>query len=88
MDLLHHAFKTLFDGRLLFFADKLESNIHRVLDVGTGTGIWAIEMADKHPAAEILGTDLSPIQSKWVIYPHPALTWTDVVAASELRVYH
>ncbi|KAL5600824.1 hypothetical protein FOVSG1_006854 [Fusarium oxysporum f. sp. vasinfectum] len=38
------------------------SNVERVLDVGTGTGIWAIEFADDHPEAEVLGIDLSPIQ--------------------------
>jgi methylase of polypeptide subunit release factors len=30
----------------------------RILDIGTGTGIWAIEMADRYPMAEVIGTDL------------------------------
>ncbi|RQM05186.1 hypothetical protein DH86_00004026 [Scytalidium sp. 3C] len=34
----------------------------RILDLGTGTGIWAIDMADKYPTAEVLGLDLSLIQ--------------------------
>ncbi|KAF3354200.1 hypothetical protein VdG1_07665 [Verticillium dahliae VDG1] len=38
----------------------------RVLDVGTGTGIWAIDVADAHPAAEVTGFDISPIQPSWV----------------------
>ena len=38
----------------------------QVLDVGTGTGIWAIEMGDEHPDAHVLGTDLSPIQPELV----------------------
>lgn len=25
----------------------------RILDLGTGTGIWAIDMADKYPDAEV-----------------------------------
>ena len=40
-------------------------NPGRILDVGTGTGIWAIEMGDEYPSAEIVGTDLSPIQPSW-----------------------
>ncbi|KAL8788500.1 MAG: hypothetical protein Q9195_007277 [Heterodermia aff. obscurata] len=38
----------------------------RVLDIGCGTGIWAIEFADQHPSAEVIGTDLSPTQPTWV----------------------
>lgn len=34
----------------------------RILDIGTGTGKWAIEMGDEFPDAEIQATDLSPIQ--------------------------
>lgn len=37
-----------------------------MLDVGTGTGIWAIDFADEYPNAEIIGTDLSPIQPEHV----------------------
>lgn len=33
-----------------------------ILDIGTGTGIWAIDMADDNPHAQVVGTDLSPIQ--------------------------
>ncbi|EER37967.1 conserved hypothetical protein [Histoplasma capsulatum H143] len=38
----------------------------KVLDVGTGTGIWAIDFADQHPEALVIGTDLSPTQPGWV----------------------
>uniref|UniRef100_L2G6N2 Methyltransferase domain-containing protein n=1 Tax=Colletotrichum fructicola (strain Nara gc5) TaxID=1213859 RepID=L2G6N2_COLFN len=40
--------------------------VKRVLDVGTGTGLWAIDFADEHPDAEVLGTDLSPVQTTHV----------------------
>ncbi len=36
--------------------------MQRVLDVGTGTGIWAIEFAKTSPTARVIGTDLSAIQ--------------------------
>jgi ubiquinone/menaquinone biosynthesis C-methylase UbiE len=39
-----------------------------VLDVATGTGIWAIEIALRHPQARVIGTDLSAIQPS----NHPA----------------
>ncbi|KAL2880568.1 hypothetical protein SGCOL_003939 [Colletotrichum sp. CLE4] len=38
----------------------------RIIDVGTGTGIWAIDMGDEYPEAEIIGVDLSPIQPEFV----------------------
>ncbi|EHK39611.1 hypothetical protein TRIATDRAFT_231677 [Trichoderma atroviride IMI 206040] len=38
----------------------------KILDVGTGTGIWAIDMGDEYPEADIQGIDLSPIQPQWV----------------------
>jgi methylase of polypeptide subunit release factors len=37
-----------------------------VLDLGTGTGIWAIDFADQFPSAMVTGTDLSPTQPTWV----------------------
>ncbi|KAI1012461.1 hypothetical protein LB504_013136 [Fusarium proliferatum] len=41
-------------------------NWKRILDVGTGTGVWAMDVADEHPEAEVLGVDLSPIQPDMV----------------------
>ncbi|KXH38641.1 hypothetical protein CNYM01_08728 [Colletotrichum nymphaeae SA-01] len=38
----------------------------RVLDIGTGSGIWAMDFADEHPESEVLGVDLSPIQPTFV----------------------
>jgi ubiquinone/menaquinone biosynthesis C-methylase UbiE len=51
---------------LLTLKDKLFlapiENPQMVLDVGTGNGLWAIDMGDYFPSAEIIGTDLSPTQ--------------------------
>lgn len=64
MDLYHHI-QTLSLGGELHLA-PIGDNPQRILDVGTGTGIWAIDMGDKYPSAEILGNDISPIQPNLV----------------------
>ncbi|RHZ49192.1 class I SAM-dependent methyltransferase [Aspergillus thermomutatus] len=42
------------------------TNPQKVLDLGTGTGIWAIDFADEYPEAIVIGNDLSPIQPSWL----------------------
>jgi SAM-dependent methyltransferase len=65
LDLYHYLFLRFLGGEL-YTAPLDRANVHRVLDVGTGTGIWAIDFADAFPQAEIRATDLSPIQPTWV----------------------
>jgi len=62
-DMKHSMIVNLCDGRLHFAPLK---NPQAILDVGTGTGIWVVDMADEYPAAAVLGVDLSPIQPEWV----------------------
>lgn len=63
LDLLHHVFLLALNGQL--FVSPL-NNPQRILDVGTGTGIWAIDVADEYPSSQVIGIDLSPIQPGWV----------------------
>ncbi|KAJ5936703.1 hypothetical protein N7466_003153 [Penicillium verhagenii] len=63
-DLLHHVRNLVLSGAL--FRAPINQNLQRALDIGTGTGIWAIDFADSYPSAEVMGTDLSPIQPSWV----------------------
>ncbi|KAL4919557.1 S-adenosyl-L-methionine-dependent methyltransferase [Aspergillus aurantiobrunneus] len=58
----HHLFKLLTGGDLCRTPLAQQPAPKRILDIGTGTGIWALEMAEEFPEAEIIGTDLSPIQ--------------------------
>ncbi|KAH9896388.1 S-adenosyl-L-methionine-dependent methyltransferase [Xylariomycetidae sp. FL2044] len=65
MDINHHV-QTLAQGDKLYLAPVEIEKIQKVVDIGCGTGIWAIDFADLCPNAEVIGTDISPIQPTWV----------------------
>lgn len=64
MDCVHHCLTLLLENKL-YLAPIADGPI-KVLDIGCGTGIWAIDFADAHPSAEVTGTDISVIQPEWV----------------------
>ncbi|KAK3301263.1 S-adenosyl-L-methionine-dependent methyltransferase [Chaetomium fimeti] len=66
MEEQYEIIKMVMDGRLHLAPFSRDRPPRHVLDVATGTGIWAVEMGDKYPEAEIVGTDLSPIQPAFV----------------------
>ncbi|KAI8232604.1 Secondary metabolism regulator LAE1 [Colletotrichum sp. SAR 10_86] len=63
---LAHAMIVKTIGNRLYLAPLQKERIHKMLDIGTGTGIWAVEMGDIFQNAEVTGNDLSPIQPEWV----------------------
>lgn len=64
-DLKHVCVKLLCQENL-YFAPLDKDNLQNIMDIGTGTGAWAIEMGDQFPSAKVIGIDLSPIQPDWV----------------------
>ncbi|KAF7977635.1 hypothetical protein HWV62_3044 [Athelia sp. TMB] len=50
---------------LLDNSQRIKPN--RILDMGTGGGIWAIDIADEFSEVEVIGVDLAPIQSRFEI---------------------
>jgi SAM-dependent methyltransferase len=59
LQILHQVYLSMLESKLT------TAPLHRplkILDVGTGTGEWAIGMAEHFPAADVTGIDLSAIQ--------------------------
>ncbi|KAK7993112.1 hypothetical protein PG991_016291 [Apiospora marii] len=59
LDMGHYATTVMMSNRL--YLAPIQSP-KRVLDLATGTGIWAMDFAREHPDCEVIGTDLSKIQ--------------------------
>ncbi|CCF45655.1 methyltransferase [Colletotrichum higginsianum] len=67
LDLQHNMFIRSFHDKLgTAPPNELGAKVGRVLDVGTGSGIWAIDFGDDHPEADVTGVDLSPVPTDFV----------------------
>ncbi|KAH6656072.1 S-adenosyl-L-methionine-dependent methyltransferase [Truncatella angustata] len=64
MDLQHELY--LHSAHQRLYLAPIPEDPPRVLDVCTGTGIWAVQFAQQNPHSHVIGTDLSPIQPRWV----------------------
>ena len=65
LDIYHHIFLVA-RGTDRYGRDQLHKvpvpQNARILDLGTGTGIWPMQMAERYPNTEIVGTDIVNIQ--------------------------
>lgn len=62
-DMKHFAIITAMGDRLHYA--PIRKNPENILDLGTGTGTWCVEMGEQYPSALVQGVDLSPIQPSW-----------------------
>ncbi|RUS30288.1 S-adenosyl-L-methionine-dependent methyltransferase, partial [Jimgerdemannia flammicorona] len=61
LDYQHYVMRALIHGNFQSpIEERLEAGI-RVLDLGTGTGIWSIEMAVEYPTSTFVGTDVATV---------------------------
>ncbi|KAA8620669.1 hypothetical protein SMACR_12884 [Sordaria macrospora] len=65
MEIVHHAILVHMGGKL-YFSPLEQKKVQKVLDIATGAGLWAVDFADEFPNAEVIGTDVTPIQPSWV----------------------
>ncbi|KJZ71429.1 hypothetical protein HIM_09153 [Hirsutella minnesotensis 3608] len=63
LNVIHEA-HLLLHGSL--FLSSIDLAGRSILDIGTGTGKWAVDMADRDPSVTIVGLDISPIQPEFV----------------------
>ena len=75
----HRIMTMLLDDQLAA-APFGDSSPRTVLDLCTGTGVWALEYAALHPEAQVLGVDLSQIQPTAGIPPNVSWAAADVQA--------
>lgn len=71
-DLQHGMCLQIMDGRLADAPIDRKSTSH-VLDIGTGTGIWAIEFAEQYPNTLVVGTDLRYVSRMVCCFQNPVL---------------
>lgn len=57
--LMHEVYLHLFSNTLTTIPLSTPT---KILDIGTGSGDWAMSMGDAYPSAEIIGTDIAKIQ--------------------------
>lgn len=57
--MLHSIYKKIFNDCL---TSVPLHNPTKILDVGTGTGEWVMDMGDQYPKADVIGTDIARIQ--------------------------
>ncbi|ELR03727.1 hypothetical protein GMDG_06360 [Pseudogymnoascus destructans 20631-21] len=71
MDKCHAKYYAMLEKKR-FFA-PIESNPQKILDLGCGTGIWCIDVANEYPSAEVLparGTFLTSQVIGVTLHPH------------------
>ena len=64
LDLNHYKYYVTLGGK--YFLAPIANDVQAVLDIGTGTGIWALDFADKYPSARVIGIDIAVTQPEWV----------------------
>ncbi|KFY22784.1 hypothetical protein V491_02730 [Pseudogymnoascus sp. VKM F-3775] len=63
LDMSHAKYYGLIEKKR--FLAPIGDSPQKILDLGCGTGIWCIDVADEYPSAEVIGVDIAPTQPEW-----------------------
>ncbi|KAF8509762.1 S-adenosyl-L-methionine-dependent methyltransferase [Hysterangium stoloniferum] len=64
LDNLHEAFKSYLGGNLSLAPLEELAKPKRILEIGSGSGAWAIQAAKTFSEAEVLAIDISPLPAR------------------------
>lgn len=56
----HQTFSLVLDGQLCM--TRIPKDVERILDIGAGTGDWAIAIGERFPYAEVVATDITVLE--------------------------
>ncbi|KAI1150343.1 S-adenosyl-L-methionine-dependent methyltransferase [Nemania diffusa] len=76
MEIEHRLFRHCLNGALT--ATRIPLTVERIVDLGSGTGLWPLEMAVRYPQAQILGIDVSRIQRTNAVPPNVTFSISNV----------
>ncbi|KAI9818506.1 MAG: hypothetical protein M1827_000565 [Pycnora praestabilis] len=60
LSIIHQVYLLLMDGQMT--KAPITEDVKRILDVGTGLGDWAIDVAERYPDAQVVATDITAFQ--------------------------
>lgn len=62
--MLNGVYRSSFGGKLTTV--PIDDSFKKILDIGTGSGEWAIDIGEEYPQSEVIGTDIAKIQASAV----------------------
>ncbi|KAJ6587489.1 S-adenosyl-L-methionine-dependent methyltransferase [Mycena vulgaris] len=65
LDEMHGAISAYFGGQLCL-APLAEERPRRIIDLGCGSGAWAIQAANQFPEAEVIAVDIFPLPNRTI----------------------
>lgn len=60
LSIIHQAYLSLLGSQLCM--TRIPQDVRRILDIGSGTGEWAIAVSERCPAAEVIAIDITGCQ--------------------------